>query len=94
MLGKGAQRLLGGPARDGDVVKGALAHLAQLLLLDDQPGPLAAAGVERGEVKAESIDDLAGQVPDGVALAVGRVLGDDELQIDERRAWQSGSRAR
>ena len=58
MLGQGAQGLLGGPPADGDLVKGALAHLPQLLLLHEHTGPLASAGVDRGQIEPEGIDHL------------------------------------
>ena len=53
MLRQRTQGFLGRPAADRDLVKRPLAHLAQLLLLQEHDGPIAAPGIDRGQVEAE-----------------------------------------
>ena len=45
--------------------------------------PVAPAGIDRGQIEPEGVDHLPGQILDGIALAVGRVLGREQLQVDQ-----------
>jgi hypothetical protein len=83
VLGQGVQCLFCGPASDGDLVKGTLAGFPELLLFDEALGPLPSPGIDRGQVKPECVDDLAGQVFDREAFPVGRFLRDDQLLVDQ-----------
>ncbi len=83
MLRKGCQSLLARAPANGYLVKFTLADLPQLLLLNEKVLPFSSAGVNRGQIKPERIDNLACQVFDGKALPIWGVLRDDQPHLNE-----------
>ncbi len=74
---QGIESLFGGSAGYCDPIVSPLAGLAHNLLLGQHRGPLSSPHIDRCEVEAVGIDDVAGRIPDSEPLAVRRVLRDE-----------------